>query len=161
MLTDSKKELKMVDETYLNNEKNFRDFFQFLVSVDGDFTPYLSSRIDLNVYAKKLKALASINAFIDDNGDFQAFVAYYLNENSSSAYVTFLSVSPKQRGQGLSKGLLEKCIETCKVKKIKKISLEVSPCNMIAIRLYRSFGFHVLNANKSDYKQKIDMELCF
>jgi putative acetyltransferase len=52
-----------------------------------------------------------------------------------------LYLSPKARGKGIGKLLMEKCIATAKELGYKKIYLETMPELTIAIPMYEKFGF--------------------
>ena len=53
-----------------------------------------------------------------------------------------MGLLPRYRGQGWGKKLLAQALEAAFLKKIERIELEVFSSNQIAIRLYRSAGFH-------------------
>jgi len=59
---------------------------------------------------------------------------------------------PEYRGQGLGRHFLNYIISLAKTKKIKELSIRVSPNNVKAMNLYNSVGFyfkdHILTWNK-------------
>lgn len=68
--------------------------------------------------------------------------------------LNFICVLPEFRGKGYSKLLLEFIIDKLKSKNIKKLFLEVSEDNVVAINLYKSFGFILISKRKNYYHDK-------
>lgn len=52
-----------------------------------------------------------------------------------------MGIVREHRGQGIGAALLEKTISKARLKNLERIELEVFKSNVIAIRLYRKFGF--------------------
>lgn len=124
----------------LLNEGDFSPFFKLLNKVDADFSPTLSSRVNLEQYALKLLKVATVFGVYKHNQLVGAIAVYMNDLDSKVAYCPFLAILPNSRGQGFSQLLLEIAIAELKSKKFKSLSLTVradSPAN----HLYEKKGF--------------------
>lgn len=110
----------------------------YLNTIDIDFSPKLSSRINLYNLAEKINKLGYYH-YIYDNNKVAAFLSYYLNDEY--AYINIVHVDPTFRGKGLASKILESMILAIKNTECKLIKLEVSKNNSSALKLYKSFGF--------------------
>ena len=63
-----------------------------------------------------------------------------------------------KRNLGIGSALLEKLLNVAKEKEIKKITLEVNESNILAIHLYKNFGFKEI-AVRENYFNKTDNAL--
>lgn len=106
---------------------------------DNQFVPALSTRVSLEIYAKKLADYATLfEAWVDDL--LIGMVAMYLNEHKHG-YITNVSVYNEYGGRGIAKQIFVILMEYSKANKISDIKLEVSAINLAAINLYKYFGF--------------------
>ncbi len=65
--------------------------------------------------------------------------------------ITNIVVKKEERKKGIGKSLLEKIIEISKETKRNIISLEVNEKNLVAINLYKKFGFEKVGQRKKYY----------
>ena len=80
---------------------------------------------------------------IIENNKIIAFLMLYCNNISTlEAYICNVYVIDSYRGKGLSNLLLEKAINICEQKNFVKIKLHVAENNIVAIQLYKKYGFH-------------------
>lgn len=110
-----------------------------LIYCNNQFVPSLSTRVSLEAYAKKLAYYALLfEAWSDEK--LIGMVAMYLNEQKHG-YITNVSVYNEYGGKGIAKQNFINLIEYSKTNNISEIKLEVSVKNIVAIRLYKNFGF--------------------
>jgi len=100
-----------------------------------------------------------IDEFSADNGHYVAIkdggrilgysgFRYVLDEG----HITTLAVSPKFRKKGIGTKLIAQLIEDAKVKGLKKLYLEVRQSNVAAQKIYKKFGFKVLDRRREYYQ---------
>jgi putative acetyltransferase len=86
--------------------------------------------------------------------------AALINEGHGIYELAKMAVAPESRGKGISKLLIEKCIEAAKERKAKKIILFSNSQLQTAISLYKKYGFkHVDVADAPFLTADIKMEL--
>jgi ribosomal protein S18 acetylase RimI-like enzyme len=112
-----------------------------LADCDAGFVPRLSSRVDLDAYARKIADHAErIEAW--SSGRLIGLIAVYCNDAASGhAYVTSMSVLPSHQGLGIASGLLQRCLEHVRQCGFQCVDLELDARNLAAGRLYRRHGF--------------------
>lgn len=125
--------------------------YQWLVECDEKFCPPKWTKDRLEKYAEKLATNAHW-ILLENDGYKKGVVAYYLNENNKSIFISIIAVSKFYRGQGIGKQLMVNVVELIS-DKFNSISLEVSKDNIIAKKLYESFGFEIVE----DRGQKVLM----
>ena len=85
---------------------------------------------------------------IEKGGEIVGNVSYE-KRGESVAYISGLVVAPRFQGQGIGREVLSKILEE-DLKAMKRIDLVTHPDNMVAQKLYRSFGF-VVESRKENY----------
>ena len=92
-------------------------------------------------------------------GNTVGFCAYYANDfTNKCAYLSMIVVLPVAQGKGVGTALLIKMIEDCKLKKMKKILLEVADDNNRAIQFYKKNKFHI-DCKKAESTSQFLLEL--
>lgn len=133
------------------------DLAQHLRECDTQFFPLLSSYVDIDSYAEKIKNNAlTIEAW--HNNKLVGLVACYANDiRLIEAYITNVSVLAIYSKKGIASNLLDICIELIQRKGFKSILLEVKSKNSIAISLYikRDFIEKQIENKKSMLMQRI------
>ncbi len=129
-----------------------------LVACDGDFLPSLSSRVDIDGYARKLVDKAQcFDAWA--NGKLIGLMAVYCNApDRGVAFITSVSVLPGWQGRGIASRLMEECITYVKGLGFSRLELEVGRSNDVAIALYKKNGFVALSQRSSILKMTLDLE---
>lgn len=132
---------------YRINTASPADIAEHLLCCDVDFLPRLSSRVDINDYAKKIASRAMrFEAWLDNS--LIGLVAAYCNDQEKRiAYITSVSVLKAYTGKGIAAKLIKQCIEHAQVTEMRQISLEVARDNVPAINLYEKNGFVANKAN--------------
>src|SRR3954451_20071883 len=84
------------------------DVLAHLTRCDADFTPPLSSRLDLGDYAAKLaERAARVEAW--DGCQLVRYVAAYVAPGAPEAFISNVSVVSELRGQGVAAALVAGC----------------------------------------------------
>ncbi len=126
---------------YFDNRSSLNEVLQHLKVCDNSFTPPLSTRVNLDAYALKIRE----NAFRYEasQGDRLAgLIAAYCNApDKQVAFITSVSVIPTCIGMGVASQLMVHCIHTLQQQSFKRLQLEVDTTNLPAIKLYQKFGF--------------------
>src|SRR6476646_9069890 len=87
---------------------------------------------------------------------------FLASEGDSTYELVKMTVAPAFRGQGISKMLIEKCLDKARELKAKKIFLYSNSQLQTAISLYKKYGFvHVDASNSPLVPADIKMELTF
>jgi N-acetylglutamate synthase-like GNAT family acetyltransferase len=82
------------------------------------------------------------------------------NEENSIYELVKMTVAPAFRGQGISKMLIEKCLDKARELKAKKVFLYSNSQLQTAISLYKKYGFaHVDASNSPLLSADVKMEL--
>lgn len=124
-------------------------FHDFLCRVDTDFPTSLSARVDLRDYALKLLRNAWVQASIKED-KIAGMVAMYCNDTANKyAYIPLVAVDKEWRGQKLSKALMSSAILYAKENGFRTLGLHTE--NTIALKLYLSLGFKVIEEGQRKY----------
>ncbi|HET8573173.1 MAG TPA: GNAT family N-acetyltransferase [Edaphocola sp.] len=122
------------------NKATKEEILDYLLYMDGYFTPALSTITDIYVYANKIYEKAKRIEFYNNN-KFIALLAFYLNPIYSFAFITTISVNPLYARMGIAQELLERLILICIDRDICFIDLEVNINNSKALNFYEKMGF--------------------
>ena len=126
---------------YLLNKASVAQIAEHLWRCDADFAPALSSRVDINEYAKKIGSKATIfEAW--SGGTLVGLVAAYCNDREKRlAYITNVSVLRQWAGNGIATRLIGLCAEHALASGMRQVKLEVARDDSRAIKLYEKCGF--------------------
>lgn len=115
------------------------------------FNPHLSTYVNIEEYADKIKSNAyTFEAW--DNEQLIGLVACYLNNSDTKqGYITNVSVEKNYQGKGIAKKLVQQTIDKAIALKFKTLFLEVNVNNSSAISLYQSLGFTLNGRVKDSY----------
>jgi GNAT superfamily N-acetyltransferase len=116
----------------------FNDVYVHLCKVDACFCPPLSTRVDLEVYARKLVDLAT-RCECWDSDTLIGLVAFY--DCGHCFYVTNFSICAEYRGTGLARQLFDSFLQL-NLRRIP-VMVRTSSMNIRAQRFYDSLGFVV------------------
>lgn len=98
--------------------------------------------------------------FLAREGDKIVGTAGIANEGDSIYELVKMTVAPEFRGQGISRMLIEKCLDKARELKAKKIFLYSNSQLQTAISLYKKYGFvHVDASNSPLVTADVKMEL--
>lgn len=133
------------DLTWAKNRACAGDLIALLRQCDDDFTPPLSSRVDLTKYAAQLCVYAERFEAWDD-ADLVGCVAIYCNSpDKQQAFVSNVSVLESYRGRGVAMHLLRSAINLAGDRGFARVALEVDAGASAASSLYRKLGFSLVS----------------
>ena len=134
----------MSEVKYKIQESTYQNIFTHLLECNTNFSPKLSDRVEIDSYANKIyKNSKTYEAWSEEC--LIGLLAIYLNEEE--CFITNVSVTTGFMGQGIASSLISMCISH-ESEKCSRLLLEVSNANIIAIDLYRRFGFIKVNTIK-------------
>jgi ribosomal protein S18 acetylase RimI-like enzyme/SAM-dependent methyltransferase len=128
-----------------------------LRSCDAGFVPPLSTRIEIDSYAKKIATHATrFEAW--SNGTLVGLVAAYFGDAElSAAHITNVSVWGPWADQGIATRLLQHCVDHGKRSGTRVLTLEVSAGNAAARRLYAKAGFRTIDRQSSGATMRLHL----
>ena len=77
-------------------------------------------------------------------------------DDNQSAFVHSFYIDREFREQGVGKIFLSKIISMLKAENLKTIELTVDPENEAALKLYKEYGFTVIDLRKDEYGSGVD-----
>lgn len=126
---------------YRRNAASAEQLAALLRRCDASFVPPLSTRVDLDDYARKIVARA-VRLEAWHGGAPVALLAVYCNDaDGATAYITSVSVAPEWARQGIARTLLSECKRHARAAGMRELALEVDHGNTPALQLYREHGF--------------------
>ena len=119
-----------------------RSLLLFLNKVDKDFSPPLSSKVDLKDYILKIQEKAELITE-EQNGLIRGLVILYCNDfETKIAYISLVGDLPEFRGMGIAKICMSQAINVAKEKGMKRIMIHSN--NPVAVKIYNDLGFHII-----------------
>ncbi len=109
-------------------------------------------------YALK-KAHASLRVY-EEKKEIAGYFLLFFHKGTSLARVYSVAVSPKYRGQGIGKKLLDDIDEVAIDRDCTYVRLEVKESNKGAIHLYEENGYRIFN-HKMDYYEDHQNAICY
>jgi len=141
------------------NRASRKELLNFLNACDNNFSPRLSSRVNIEEYSLKLYSKA-VNFEYWLFRQLIGMVSMYTNrEQNNSGYITNVSVIGEYAGKGIASQLLRNCLEFSKKQELGELKLEVSKENEVAIKLYKKFGFSFFEANEYSFIMQLKLAL--
>lgn len=121
------------------------EFYEFLLRVDQDFITSISSKTNLEDYARKLVEKGFVISTITNNRIIGMVVIYCNNFDTLEAYIPFVAVDKSYRGLKISKTLMLSAINYAKELGFIKIGIHTE--NPVALNLYTRLGFEIKENN--------------
>lgn len=142
---------------YRVNQATETEVADHLSHCDTNFIPRLSSRVEIDDYARKIVSKAMrFEAWAGKT--LVGLVAAYCNDQEKRvAYVTNVSVMKAWTGKGIAVCLMNQCIEHSKLSGMQQISLEAGNDNTPALNLYKKSGFVADQANGLSVSMKLEL----
>lgn len=118
-------------------------FFEFMQKVDRDFSPPLSSRVDLRTYTEKLcRDAVTVLVLDEDDQEVLGALSFYCNpESYSKASLSFIAVLPSSRGKGYARVMMKHCLEYVQLSGMNSIETRTWQGNTPMISLLEEFGY--------------------
>jgi len=104
------------------------------------FDQSLNNEADIKRLAQKFAQFGRVLAAYDGENP-AGFVAYYVNGETKTAYISMIIIHKAYQGQGVGSALLNRMLADCKNADQQKVRLEVAKQNENAIRFYGKRGF--------------------
>lgn len=123
-----------------------QDIEKFIRSVDRDFYPTLSSKVDLKTWSEKLNDKAMNLLTVDSNAQNKivGILSVYCNDfEKKFAYIPLIGVLEDYRKQGIAKALLIACFSILRQRKFAILGLKTRK-NSVAAKIYQAAGFRIL-----------------
>lgn len=136
--------MKEIKFEWINGKDYNERILKFLIEVDSDISPRVSSRVDLNLYSCKLAQYA-MNLFVMYNEMDIAACSVYCNRQE--AYISSIAVKKEHRKQGIGNEMLEVIKKYVFSRGCTTIKLEVYKNNDKAIKYYEKNGFEIQISN--------------
>lgn len=128
--------------------------YEFLRSIDKDFIPHLSEKVNLEEYVDKILEKSYLIHYNDNDGRLIGLLVLYCNDlENKKAYIPLVGVLEGFRGNGIAKKMMLECINFVNQKGFKTIGIHSN--NLIAIDLYKKFGFKIISGDKRVYMELI------
>lgn len=119
-----------------------------LTRLGSRFTPDLSSRVDLDAYARKLAGAAVVIFAYTDDRDI-GMAAFYANDRKTRlGYLSAIVIEAKYEGAGVASNLLDQALKGSARCGMKSLRLAVSVRNSRALEFYLRKGFEVVSRQK-------------
>ena len=119
--------------------------YSFLKKIDDDFSPKLSSKVNLLEYVDKIISCSKLLIDCKDEVLRGLVVLYCNNTNERIAYIPLVGVDSLYRGRGIAKNLLLEAIDISKSNGMKCV--QVHSNNPIAIKMYQNIGFQIVSGD--------------
>ena len=133
---------------YKIESASYEDIYLHLVKCDANFKPPLNTRVDLEIFSKKIYE-SSITFEAWDNDLLIGLVSSYFNDlKNRSGYINNVSIYYDYCGAGIASILINMCIDYANKNGFIYIYLEVNRNNIKAIKLYKKFDFVVVKENR-------------
>lgn len=130
-----------------------KQLYGFFQEIDNDFSPSLSSKVDIEEYTIKILNNAELIADVDH--ELRGLVVLYCNDVlKKKAYIPLCGVRKDYRGNGIARNLMIRAIETARIRGMKVLGIHSN--NEIALNLYKSLGFITKEFGDREY---LELEL--
>ena len=133
----------MTDLVFATNTANAQNMLKHLVASDEQFSPPLSSRVNLSEYCEKLALNATRFEAWSDKTLIGLVAAYCTHPERGFAHISSVSVLSAYTGQGIARRLMNTCRDYAASAGFERLTLEVDPQAFAALELYKKMGFKV------------------
>ena len=131
----------MMDCMPIVSVKSCQEIERVLYSCRNDFfNQNLNNAEKIKELSEKFSKLGRVLAAFDE-GIPAGFIAYYVNGETKTAYISMLILQKAYQGQGVGSMLLTEMLADCRNADQQKVRLEVAKQNENAIRFYEKKGF--------------------
>jgi len=141
---------------YTFSRLSFEQVYQFLLETDKEFATPLSSKVNIEEYAKKLSDFSHFAYCIDEN-KIIGMISCYIN-NPPLGYISNVCVKSSYQKQGVFNTMFLTLIDSLKSLGIKMLRLEVDNNNAKAQNVYLRKGF-AFSAQASEHSKYMDFQI--
>ena len=140
------------------DDSSFQLILNILLSTDSDFSPPISSKVDIHDISKKYAEKASVFiAFV--NNQPAGLVAYYPNTVPDFYYLSIICVKNEFRGNGIGKTLEEKFISDCMSINSRGVRLNMRKSNYKLLNSRLNLGYNIIREYKNEFSSEIIIDL--
>ena len=126
---------------------------EFLYSVDKDFTPCLSAKVELDAWSEKVLNRASYVACYEEHR-LAGLLVFYCNDfQTRRSYISLLGVGRQYRGKGYATACLDYAKEIAEKNNCYKMMLLTGSKEEATLNFYRNAGYN--SADKTAFIQWI------
>lgn len=129
-----------------------QELYSFLESINSDFNPPLTNKVNFFDFIKKITEKAVLITQKSDNKIVGLTVLYCNNVKERKAYISLVGVLKEYRGLGIAKNMLNKAITYAQKQNFTVLGIHSN--NPIAILLYQSLGFCIIENGNRVYMEK-------
>lgn len=133
------------------NFSSIEQIFAHLKACDTFFVPKLSSYVSIEAYSEKLFDKAVRIECFEEN-ELLGLLAFYVNLDSNSCFITNVSVDKKLKGKKIGDSLIFELDNYCLENNINHIQLEVRKENVKAIYFYKKHNFVLLKESIDNFE---------
>ena len=141
---------------YLFSKLSFEQVHKFLYETDKEFATPLSSKVNIDEYAKKLSEFSHF-AYCMDDDNIIGMISCYAN-NPPLGYISNVCVKSEYQNKGVFSSMFNTLIKSLKDIGIKKLRLEVNNNNTKAQEVYSSKGF-AFSTQASDHSKYMELQI--
>ena len=124
---------------------------------DLDFSPPLSSMVEIDRFVDKIVRLARIIS-IEVDGELAGILSIYCNDHATQrAFIPSVCIYPHFRGLGLGLMLIDQAKQLASEAGMNRIVLEVGKDNRAALNLYDKHGFLPVDESELTYFLEYDL----
>ena len=136
---------------------SFEQVRQFLMETDKEFPTQLSTRVNIDVYAKKLSEFSDF-AVCWDGDDIIGMISCYTNR-PPHGYISNVCVKKSYQGQNVFSMLFLLLMTNLKTIGIHYLRLEVNYDNDRAHSIYERYGFKELGISPDSRKYLMELTI--
>lgn len=142
---------------YSYGKLTFEEVRTFLLETDNEFPIPLSSRVDIDAYARKLSGFSEFSLCWDGE-EIVGMISCYTN-CPPLGYITNACVRKQYQAQKVFSKLFRELLIQAKERGILRFQLEVDVDNDNARRIYEHYGFRELVIRPRTHKMLMELEL--
>lgn len=131
-----------------NKTCDINKLYNYLLVVDSDFKVPLSNKVNLLEYSSKILHDGHVVVEMESDKILSCICFYCNDHNNQTACVTLMSTCIKAQGKGYAKALNYKVFDICKKHGMSRVVTE--SVNPMAVKVYLSTGYNIINTKKND-----------
>lgn len=140
---------------YSFSKLSFEQVHKFLIETDNEFATPLSSKVNIEEYAKKLSDFSHF-AYCTDDDNIIGMISCYVN-NPPLGYISNVCVKSEYQNMGIFSSMFSTLIDSLKQLGIKILKLEVDNDNTKAQKVYLKKGFAV-STQASEHSKYMELQ---
>ncbi len=124
----------------------------FLLQVDHDFSPPLSSKVNLEEYVEKITQQAKLVIRYSKDREIIGLTVLYCNDlKELKAYVSLVAVARDQRSRGYARDMMQEVLGYVRSTDFHSVGIHTN--NPLAMNLYKKLGFNIISGTDRVYME--------